>query len=74
MSDKSCGNKTYGSKSAYAILSTVPLGAAVTITVVDSIHDGTWGGFTEGNATVISALDGSTQYIPLNQVIAVYVP
>ncbi|MCM3626395.1 hypothetical protein M3194_03295 [Paenibacillus glycanilyticus] len=74
MSDHSCGNKTYGTRSVYALLSTLPIGTAITVHVAGSVHDGTWAGFTDGNATVIAAFDNKTEYIPLNQITAVYVP
>ncbi|SFD60497.1 hypothetical protein SAMN05216378_0616 [Paenibacillus catalpae] len=73
MSDNSCGNKTYGTKSVFTLLSTLPIGTAINIHVSGSIHDGTWAGFTDGIATVTSSFDNKTEYIPLNQITAVYV-
>lgn len=74
MSHKSYGNKTYGAKSAYAVLSSLPIGTTIIISLVKSTHEGTWAGFTDGNATIIAASDSLTEYIPLNQINAIYVP
>ncbi|GLX68637.1 hypothetical protein [Paenibacillus glycanilyticus] len=65
--------KSCGASSVYAVLSTLPIGQAITLYLDYTSLEGTWAGFAGGNATIISPVDNDTVYIPLENIRAVVV-
>ncbi|MCM3626391.1 hypothetical protein M3194_03275 [Paenibacillus glycanilyticus] len=60
--------KSYGVKSVYAILSTLSIGQGIIVHLDYTSLEGTWSGFADELATIISPVDQDTVYIPLNNI------
>lgn len=66
-------DKSYGGKSVYAVLSTLPIGQKLTLYLDYVSTEGAWAGFVGNNATIISPVDNDIVYIPLVNIRAVLV-